>query len=162
VETAEAEAEAAEVPPPDFEVAAQARLRAVPEGEALEEQAAEPAWAPPALSPSRLSLAAPDEDPLGDEDSSSGSVPDDAVSGEPQPAVAAVSLADVIFDTGRAAVPESTLGGETTCIVCFTRPKTHIAVPCGHQCACGPCSDRMRECPYCREPVMMWMLQRLV
>ena len=149
-----------------------ARLSVVPEGQALEEPspeigAAAPAdfaesFAPPSDSPSQLAAAAPDEDSIGPEDPSSDSVPDDAVSGEPQPAAATVSLADADFDTGRAVVPESTLGGETTCIVCFTRPKTHIAVPCGHQCACGACADRMRECPYCREPVMMWMLQRLV
>ena len=149
-----------------------ARLSVVPEGQALEEPspeigAAAPAdfaesFAPPSDSPSQLAAAAPDEDLIGPEDPSSGPVPDDAVSGEPQPAAATVSLADADFDTGRAVVPESTLGGETTCIVCFTRPKTHIAVPCGHQCACGACADRMRDCPYCREPVMMWMLQRLV
>ena len=61
-----------------------------------------------------------------------------------------------------AAIPESTMGGETTCIVCFTRPKTHVAGPCGHQCVCGPCSDRLQLCPYCREPVVMWIATRIV
>ena len=75
---------------------------------------------------------------------------------------AAVSLADAGLDTGRPAAPESTMGGETTCIVCFARVKSHAAVPCGHLCACGPCSELMRECPYCREPVMMWMAPRPV
>ena len=75
---------------------------------------------------------------------------------------AALSLADANFDTGRAAIPESTMGGETTCIVCFTRPKTHVAGPCGHQCVCGPCSDRLQLCPYCREPVVMWIATRIV
>ena len=56
----------------------------------------------------------------------------------------------------------ATMGGETTCIVCFARVKSHAAVPCGHLCACGPCSELMRECPYCREPVMMWMVPRPV
>ena len=46
--------------------------------------------------------------------------------------VAAVSLADAGLDTGRQAAPESTMGGETTCIVCFARVKSHAAVPCGH------------------------------
>ncbi|EOD34385.1 hypothetical protein EMIHUDRAFT_202161 [Emiliania huxleyi CCMP1516] len=76
--------------------------------------------------------------------------------------LAAVSLADADFDTGRRAVPESTMGGETTCIVCFARAKSHAAVPCGHVCACGPCSELMEECPYCREPAMMWMVPRHV
>jgi len=73
---------------------------------------------------------------------------------------AAVSLADAGLDTGRPAAPESTMGGETTCIVCFARVKSHAAVPCGHLCACGPCSELMQECPYCREPVMMWMVPK--
>ena len=76
--------------------------------------------------------------------------------GEPPP-TATVSLADARFDTGRPAVPESTLGGETTCIICFARPKSHAAMPCGHQCACCPCSERMPACPYCREPVLLWI-----
>ena len=75
---------------------------------------------------------------------------------------ASTGFADANFDTGRPTVPESTLGGETTCIVCFARVKSHAAVPCGHLCACGPCSELMQECPYCREPVMMWMVPRPV
>ena len=78
-----------------------------------------------------------------------------------QPPPAAVSLADAGFDTGRPPVPESTLGGETTCIVCFSNPKSHVAGPCGHLCACGPCSARMESCPICRAPVLMWMQLRV-
>ncbi|EOD29564.1 hypothetical protein EMIHUDRAFT_233779 [Emiliania huxleyi CCMP1516] len=59
---------------------------------------------------------------------------------------------------------EQTLGGESTCIICFTQPKSHAAVPCGHRCACADCSakimERDRRCPYCREEVMMWMIPR--
>jgi len=40
----------------------------------------------------------------------------------------------------RPAAPESTTGGETPCIICFERPKSHLAVPCSHLCVCGPCS----------------------
>ena len=72
------------------------------------------------------------------------------------------TLADVGDITGRHNVPESTIGGETTCIVCMTHPKTHLAAPCGHQCACATCADRMQHCPYCREPVAMWIRQRMV
>lgn len=79
------------------------------------------------------------------------------------PQLGSVSLADARFETGRpAAAPESTVGGQTTCIVCFTNPKSHSAVPCGHQCACGPCSAKMERCPYCRGTVIMWMENRLV
>ena len=72
------------------------------------------------------------------------------------------SLADIGDITGRNNVPESSLGGETTCIVCFVHPKTHLAAPCGHQCVCGPCAARMQTCPYCRAPVQLWVQQRMV
>ena len=71
----------------------------------------------------------------------------------------AVPLSKANFDTGR---PESTLGGESTCIICFVQPKSHAAVPCGHWSACGDCAARImerdRRCPYCREAVIMWMI----
>ena len=70
------------------------------------------------------------------------------------PPVAVTSLADSQFNTGRLETPESTIGGQSTC---FTNPKTHIAVPCGHQCSCGNCSAQMKECPVCRGHVQMWM-----
>jgi hypothetical protein len=57
---------------------------------------------------------------------------------------------------------ESTIGGTTTCIVCFTGEKTHTAVPCGHQCACRQCSNKLKTCPYCRQSVSLWMHVRIV
>ena len=77
------------------------------------------------------------------------------------PPAAVMSLADAQFSTGRPEPPESTIGGQSTCIVCFTNPKSHLAGPCGHQCACGDCSARMQECPVCRTPVQMWMHVRV-
>ena len=71
--------------------------------------------------------------------------------------LAAVPLADANFETGRPAVPESTLGGESTCIICFTRPKSHVAAPCLHLCACDNCSARMEKCPVCRSDVVVWI-----
>ena len=80
----------------------------------------------------------------------------------PSPPPATVtSLADAQFSTGRPEPPESTIGGQSTCIVCFTNPKSHIAVPCGHQSACGACSAQMQECPVCRSPVREWMQVRV-
>ncbi|EOD22843.1 hypothetical protein EMIHUDRAFT_195240 [Emiliania huxleyi CCMP1516] len=67
----------------------------------------------------------------------------------------AISLADANFETGRPPA-ESTIGGQTTCIICFTNPKSHLATPCGHQCACGRCSARLEKCPICRAPVTGW------
>ena len=72
-----------------------------------------------------------------------------------------MSLAAAQFDTGRRAVPESTIGGQTTCIVCFVSPKSHIAIPCGHQCACSECAAKMIECPVCRNPAREWMQVRV-
>ena len=80
----------------------------------------------------------------------------------PPPATVSVtSLADAQFSTGRPEPPESTIGGQSTCIVCFTNPKSHLAAPCGHQSACGACSAQMQECPVCRTPVQMWMQVRV-
>ena len=64
--------------------------------------------------------------------------------------------------TARNDAPESSIGGQTTCIVCMIGLKSHIAVPCGHQSVCITCSAKMETCPYCREPVQMWMQARVV
>ena len=79
----------------------------------------------------------------------------------PSSSLPVMSLAAAQFDTGRPLVPESTIGGQTTCIVCFVNPKSHAAVPCGHQCACGDCARQMRECPVCRNPAREWMQVRV-
>jgi len=73
-----------------------------------------------------------------------------------------LTLADVGDIGGHNNAPESTLGGETTCIVCFVHSKTHLAAPCGHQCVCGPCAEQMQHCPYCRAPVQLWVQARMV
>ena len=79
----------------------------------------------------------------------------------PPPPPAVMSFADAQFSTGRPEAPESTIGGQSTCIVCFVNPKSHIAVPCGHWCACGHCSAQMQECPVCRSPAREWMKVRV-
>ena len=77
---------------------------------------------------------------------------------ERPPSPPMMSLASVQFHTGRRKVPESAIGGQTTCIVCFVNPKSHAAVPCGHQCACGDCAAKLKECPVCRSPAFeKWM-----
>lgn len=58
--------------------------------------------------------------------------------------------------------PESTIGGQTTCIICFSGRKSHLAAPCGHQSVCAKCSKQLSACPYCRQPVMCWVEQFLV
>ena len=60
---------------------------------------------------------------------------------------------------------ESTIGGQTSCIICMSNEKTHLAVPCGHQCVCEACSQKaqvQQKCPYCCQDVIMWVQQRIV
>ena len=73
-----------------------------------------------------------------------------------------LTLADVGDISGRNEVAESTIGGETTCIVCMAHPKSHLATPCGHQCVCGICAAQLKECPYCRTSVAAWVHVRVV
>ena len=80
-----------------------------------------------------------------------------ALDRSPPPPAAVMSLADAQFSTGRPEAPESTIGGQSTCIICFTNSKSHVAVPCGHQCACDHCSAQMQECPVCRRLVQTWV-----
>ena len=69
---------------------------------------------------------------------------------------AAVSLSEASFSTGRDEA-ESTVGGTMTCIVCMVGQKSHLAVPCGHQCVCEGCAAQMDECPICRMRVATWI-----
>lgn len=57
---------------------------------------------------------------------------------------------------------QSSQGGESTCIVCFTETKTHAAAPCGHLVSCEACAKRMRSCPYCQCEAVMWINVREV
>jgi hypothetical protein len=58
--------------------------------------------------------------------------------------------------------PESSMGGHTSCVVCFADDKTHMPVPCGHISVCGACASKMDKCPYCREEATMWIRARVV
>jgi hypothetical protein len=47
---------------------------------------------------------------------------------------------------------------ETMCLVCFDAPKDHIIIPCGHQCVCEACAEKLKKarnplCPFCRAPI---------
>ena len=91
------------------------------------------------------------DEPVGTSD------PDTA--GEVDPSAAGhLPLADV---PGFAPCRESTIGGETTCTMCFTGVKDHLAVPCGHRCACERCAEDLQRrempCPICRKEVIMWV-----
>ena len=73
----------------------------------------------------------------------------------PLPVVALAAASAAQFDTGRP--PESSIGGQTTCIICMVNPKSHAAVPCGHQTTCAVCSAQCAECPICRAPITLWL-----
>ena len=76
-------------------------------------------------------------------------------------AVQFISLSDATSFNSREEV-ESSIGGQSTCIVCFTRPKEMLAMPCLHQAVCEECSSRLAQCPYCRTDVASWVKPRLV
>jgi hypothetical protein len=48
---------------------------------------------------------------------------------------------------------------EEMCVLCLDAPKDHIITPCGHQCVCGACAEKLKAvkrnpaCPICREPI---------
>jgi hypothetical protein len=48
---------------------------------------------------------------------------------------------------------------EVLCVLCLDAPKDHIIIPCGHQCVCGACAEKLKRvkrnpaCPICREPI---------
>jgi hypothetical protein len=53
-------------------------------------------------------------------------------------------------DAASPATPEVEL-----CVLCLDAEKDHIIIPCGHQCLCGECAERLKRakhptCPLCR------------
>ena len=81
----------------------------------------------------------------------------------PATPVALASLAGTSLSTPQLA--ESTLGGMTSCLICFGDAKSHAAVPCGHQILCAECAAKMAPnapCPSCRQPVAMWIHVRVL
>ena len=72
-----------------------------------------------------------------------------------------LTAANLLGAAPSAAPPESTIGGTLTCTVCFEGDKDHLAVPCGHQCACAGCSKKLKECPICRGHIAQWIKVRI-
>ena len=60
----------------------------------------------------------------------------------------------------------STNSDRDLCILCMSLPKTHLAVPCGHELVCDTCIGMLKatadHCPYCRQEVTCWVKRRLV
>ena len=40
-----------------------------------------------------------------------------------------------------------------TCTVCYVEKRGVLFLPCGHLVCCGECSERVHECPMCREDI---------
>jgi len=40
---------------------------------------------------------------------------------------------------------------EDICVVCMTKPKTHVLLKCRHLCLCDICGFALNKCPICRE-----------
>ena len=127
--------------------------------------------AKPATTPAAAATATAADSSLGQASSStSDAAAPAATSVAPTPAsspgaepAGVTTLADAQgFQSRPPPVPDSTLGGGTTCIVCFVHLKSYAAVPCGHQCVCKACSVDLEECPYCCSPAEKWMLVRVV
>jgi hypothetical protein len=94
------------------------------------------------------------------DDRQEGDNGDDAREGCDDPLFATLEQASLVAlraSTEPAEPAESSAGGETTCIVCFTLPKSHLAVPCGHRCACEKCAQQMLHCPVCRAAASLWV-----
>ena len=57
--------------------------------------------------------------------------------------------------------PPEELDDADACAVCLDAKRTHIFGPCGHQCACEVCAEKVmandRLCPLCRTECSMIM-----
>jgi hypothetical protein len=47
---------------------------------------------------------------------------------------------------------------EDQCVLCLDAPKDHVIIPCGHQCVCEACAEKLKKarnplCPFCRAPI---------
>jgi len=40
-----------------------------------------------------------------------------------------------------------------TCVICFTRSRDVVIIPCGHVCSCRGCTEQCRICPICRQNI---------
>jgi hypothetical protein len=68
----------------------------------------------------------------------------------------ALQLQQVHAQMGSSVVPPA--AEETMCVLCLDAPKDHIITPCGHQCVCSACAEKLKRvkrpaCPICREPI---------
>ena len=82
----------------------------------------------------------------------------DAIDGPLLFAEAALSTAEDAYEGAPLSAPEydatrSIPDDIEECVVCLERPKSHVLIPCGHQCICETCQARLipGNCPVCRK-----------
>jgi len=71
----------------------------------------------------------------------------------------ALRLQQMQARVGSSVVPPAALQDEETlCVLCMDAPKDHMIAPCGHQCVCEACAEKLKKarhalCPFCRTPI---------
>jgi hypothetical protein len=71
------------------------------------------------------------------------------------------AVVDVCDSAGTPSREANDATSDGMCAVCLDEPITHIFVPCGHCCVCGPCGAAVmaanQQCPNCRGVATMAM-----
>ena len=52
-----------------------------------------------------------------------------------------------------AAELKATLEDATSCVVCFSAPRSVVLLPCTHACLCPACAAKVESCPACSAPI---------
>jgi hypothetical protein len=74
-------------------------------------------------------------------------------------AALALEVQQVQAQLGSSVVPPAApQDEETLCVLCMDAPKDHMIAPCGHQCVCEACAEKLKKarhalCPFCRTPI---------
>ena len=67
---------------------------------------------------------------------------------------AAVTLPEVMYDVEELRKQNETLKSNITCKVCMDHNVGVLFLPCQHLICCEPCSDSVKRCPLCRQPLL--------
>ena len=60
----------------------------------------------------------------------------------------------VVAQTQPSAASVQSAPFQDVCVVCLSKPKTMVLVPCGHQCVCEDCATLIQDCPMCRMTII--------
>jgi len=56
-------------------------------------------------------------------------------------------------EDARPALPPPEERAARECVICMSEPRVVVARPCRHCSMCEPCSQLVRDCPICRQPI---------